>query len=133
MKLRIQVTEFSCGNPLEEFQANIFRDVLIGAFAEENMDGFTLWGFWDGSNFQEFSPMYDTAWNKKPGAEVYEDLVYNKWWTRNAKATTDASGLAFVKGFYGDYDVTVSANGKTKTVSCAYHKGYDNCLEIILD
>ena len=69
----------------------------------------------------------------KPGGVVYQDLVYNKWWTRDAKATTNAEGKATVRGFYGDYDVTVNANGKTKTVMAAYHKGYDNVLEITVE
>ncbi len=60
-------------------------------------------------------------------------MVYNKWWTRDAKAATYASGKATVRGYYGDYDVTVAANGQTKTAMVAYHKGYDNVLEITLD
>ncbi len=41
--------------------------------------------------------------------------------------------MATVRGFYGDYDVTVNANGVTETNSFAFHKGYDNIAEIILD
>lgn len=58
--------------------------------------------------------------------------MYNKWWTRDAKATTDKNGVATIRGFYGDYDVTVSAKGKTVTEMVAFHKGYDNVLEIVI-
>ncbi len=50
-----------------------------------------------------------------------------------AKANTDANGKATIRGFYGDYNVTVTANGVTKTAMAAFHKGYNNTLEIVLD
>jgi len=96
------------------------------------MDGFLMWGYCDGPNASANRPFYDTEWNLKPAGKVYQDLVYNKWWTRDAKATTDNEGKAVVRGFYGDYDVTVSANGKTYTEMVAFHKGYDNILEITI-
>ena len=130
---RLKITEFSCSIPDQALQANYMRDVMISCFAEESMDGFLMWGFWDGSNFATYSPIYDGNWNLKPAGQVFADLVYNKWWTRDAKATTNASGIATVRGFYGDYDVTVTVDGDSKTVSCAYHKGYENVLEITID
>ncbi|MBE7047267.1 MAG: hypothetical protein E7396_07610 [Ruminococcaceae bacterium] len=130
---RIKVTEFSCSIEDENLQANYLRDSMIVAFAEPNMDGFLMWGFFDGSNFEAHSPIYDTNWNLKKGGKVYQDLVYNKWWTKDAKATTDAEGKASVRGYYGDYDVTVEVNGKTATKTVAFHKGYDNELEITVE
>ncbi len=79
------------------------------------------------------SPVYDSNRNLKTTGKIFADLVYNKWWTKDAKATTNAEGKATVKGFNGDYDVTVSANGQTKTAMVAFHKGYDNIFEITLD
>ena len=130
---RIKVTEYSCNMEDKNMQANYLRDMIIAAYAEENMDGFLFWGYWDGSNFKPHSPFYDKEFNLKPAGKVFQDLFYNKWWTKDAKAKTDSEGKASVKGYYGDYDVTVTYNGKTKTVSCAYHKGYENILEITLD
>ncbi len=130
---KLKVTEYSCSIADTTLQANFTRDVLITAFAEDDMEGFLYWGFWDGANFTAFSPFFDKDWNLKPAGQQYIDLVYNKWWTRDAKATTDASGKATVRGFYGDYDVTVTANGQTKTLMVAYHNGYENIFEITLD
>jgi len=129
----LKVTEFSCSIPDLAHQANFTRDALITAFARESMEGFLYWGMWDGSNYAAYSPFFDKDWNIKPAGLQYIDLVYNKWWTKNAKATTDASGKATVRGFYGDYDVTVTINGKTYTDMVAFHKGYDNVLEITID
>ncbi len=130
---RIKVTEFSCSIEDENLQANYLRDSMIVAFAEENMDGFLMWGFFDGSNFEAHSPIYDSNWNLKSGGKVYQDLVYNKWWTKGAQAVSDAQGKATVRGFYGDYDVKVEVNGRTVTTMVPFHKGYDNVLEITVE
>ena len=130
----LKVTEYSCNVSDENIQGNYTRDSLIAAFAEPNMEGFIYWGFWDGSNFAgKKSPFYDSEFNLRPAGKVYQDLVYNKWWTRDAKANTDAEGKAVIRGFYGDYDVTVTANGKTVTKMVAFHKNYDNILEITVE
>ena len=130
---RLKVTEYSYSVADQNLQANYTRDILIASFAEEDMDGFLFWGFWDGKNYAAYSPFYSVDWELKPAGQQYIDLVYNKWWTQDAKATTDSFGKATIRGFYGDYDVTVTVSGVTKTVSCAYHKGYENVLEIVLD
>ncbi len=48
-------------------------------------------------------------------------------------ANTNAEGKAVINGFYGDYDVTVNAKGKTVTKMVSFHKGYDNVLEITVE
>ncbi len=130
----LKVTEYSCAVDDKYLQAAFTRDMLITTFADPNVTGFIMWGFWDGSNFAKGkSPVFDEAWNLKPCGEQYVDLIYNKWWTRDAKATTDANGKASVRGFYGDYDVKVEANGKTVTDMVSFHKGYDNTLYIVIE
>ena len=130
---KLSVTEYSMDNIDQYYQAEYTRDYYILAFSVPEMYGFTMWGFADGNAFASESIMFDEKWNMKKAGEMLEDLIYNKFWTRDARATTGADGMASIRGFYGDYDVTVNANGKTKTVSCAYHKGYDNVLEIVID
>ena len=130
---RLKATEFSCSVFDPAFQANFVRDAMIAIFAEENMDGFLMWGFWQGSLYAEFSPMYNYDWTINDAGRVYEDLVYNKWWTRDAKAKTDKDGKATIRGFYGDYDVKVTAAGKEKNVMAAFHKNYENVLEIVVE
>ena len=130
---KLKVTEYSCSTADESLQANFTRDTMIACFAQPEMNGFLMWGFWDGYNYEAYGPMYYSDWTLKPSGRVYQDLVYNKWWTRDARANTDKDGKATIRGFYGDYDVTVTANGQTKTAMVAFHKGYDNILEITLD
>ncbi len=130
---KLKVTEYTCVIADQKLQANFTRDHMIAAFSHPDMDGYVMWAFWDGSALEEITPLYDINWNLKPCGQIYQDLVYNKWWTKDAKATTDDSGSAKIRGFYGDYDVTVNVNGKTVTDMVAFHKGYDNVLEIIVE
>jgi len=130
---KLKVTEYTCVIADKKLQANFTRDHMIAAFSHPNMEGYVMWAFWDGSALEEITPLYDINWNLKPAGQVYQDLVYNKWWTKDAKATTDKDGNAKLRGFYGDYDVTVKANGKEIKTMVAFHKGYDNVLEIVVE
>ncbi len=129
----VKLTEYSCAVSDPILQANFTRDFFISAFSKPYITGIVMWGFWDGSNFEAYSPVYDKEWNLKPSGEQMIDLIYNKWWTRDAKATTDAEGKATIRGFFGDYDVTVRHNGQEKTVMCAFGMGYDNTLYVTMD
>ena len=103
----------------------------LSSFANENITGIWLWKWFQAASYM--SPvMTDTNGNMLPAGNVILDLYYNKWWTRNAIANTDGNGEGTVKGFYGNYDVKVEANGQSKTVMAAFHKGYENVLEITI-
>ena len=53
-----------------------------------------------------------------------------KWWT-NADLTSSADGSASVRGFLGDYTVTVKAGERTQTVKAKLAKG-GTTLEVVL-
>ena len=129
----LTVTEYSCGLADHRHQSNYTRDFMINAFATESMNAFYVWSFWDGSTKYPESLMYNRDRSPKLTAFTFEDLVYNKWWTRDAKATTGADGSATIRGYYGDYDVKVTHNGVEKNIMCAFHKGFDNVLEVTID
>lgn len=127
----IAITEYTVSTTDVNYCANFTRDFFINAFANENVKGIWLWKWFQSSSYM--SPvMVDTKGEMLPAGNVILDLYYNKWWTRNATSSTDANGEGTIRGFYGNYDVKVEAAGKTKTVMAAFHKGYDNILEITL-
>jgi len=131
----IIVTEYSTGALTEEkFHGDFNRDFMIATFSHPNITGIYMWGHWSSKDhkYHMNAPLYDADWNLKPGGKAYQDLLYNKWWTNEA-GSTNANGEFGLRGFYGDYDVTVEANGQSKTVMVAFHKGYDNVLEITMD
>lgn len=135
---KFSVTEqtFYCDN--QEDQADFARDRLIAVFSHPAAHALHL--FWYTDNFTGAKTeagcamLYDREFNKKLGWYQWADLIYNKWWTRNAMTTTDEAGKGQVRGFYGDYDVTVIIDGKeVKTVMAAFHKGYENELTIVVE
>ncbi len=125
-----------------EGQGDYFRDYLIALFSHPGSTGITIWWLYDqymnwnnifnprNAEYNNIgagvSPLYGEWFVAKPGLVQYQDLVYNKWWTRNAKTKTDENGIGTIRGFYGDYKVNVKVNGKSKTYKVAFHKGYEN-------
>jgi hypothetical protein len=50
----------------------------------------------------------------KPNGKAYRDLVFRKWWTGWEEVLTAQDGTASLRGFLGDYRITVYANGSEK-------------------
>jgi hypothetical protein len=59
--------------------------------------------------------MFNKDWSINPHGKAYEDLVLNQWMTK-ANGKANATGEFATRGFLGDYEITVTANGQTKTV-----------------
>jgi len=105
--LPIQITEFDVMNEDSTLQADYQRDFLTAVFAHESIAGFYMWGFWEGQHWRPSAAIYDKDWNLRPHGKAYRDLVFNQWWT-DEKGTTGSDGTLTVRGFFGDYDVTVT-------------------------
>lgn len=111
--LEMQVTEFDFNTTDEQLQAAFTRDFLTAMFAHEDIDDIILWGFWEEAHFASNAALYRSDWSIKPNGEQYNDLVFNQWWT-DEDLTTDAQGETTVRGFKGDYQVTVDVDGQTQ-------------------
>ncbi len=129
---RIKISEFDFNEDDELLQGNFVRDILIACFSHEAVDGFYMWGFWDGSHWLDNAPLLREDWTLKPSGEQFVDLVYNKWWTRES-GQTGADGRYGLRAYYGDYEITAAANGQEKTVTAKVEKGKDNTIVITLD
>ena len=110
----IQVTEFDVNTDDEQLQADYTRDFMTAVFAHEAVEGFVMWGFWEGRHWIPKAAMYRKDWSIKPNGEVYKDLVFNRWWT-TLDGRTDADGVFRGRGFLGEYEVTVSEGGRATT------------------
>ena len=121
----LKVTEYDFATQDEVLQAEFTRDLMILTFSVAEFKGFYLWGIsgGDGNRYVCF----DNKWAPRLALEQMEDLIYNKWMTRES-AVTNASGIAKFKGFYGSYKISVTANGQKKTVYVDCHKGEDNTI-----
>jgi GH35 family endo-1,4-beta-xylanase len=111
----LQVTEFDINVADEPTQAAYTRDFLTATFAHPAMKGFMLWGFWAGAHWLPRGAMIREDWTTKPNYDVWMQLVYKDWWT-DVQGSTGADGVFRVRGFQGDYDIEISANGQPKTV-----------------
>jgi GH35 family endo-1,4-beta-xylanase len=135
-KLPIRITEFNFPGqrskyytgdrkavmPPEEEQAKAeaLRQYFRICFAHPAVTGIMMWGFWEGANWIPQSSLFKRDWTPLPAAAAYEDLVFNKWWTRWS-GTADRQGRAEVRAFYGKYKVTV--NGKETLVTLSKAEG----------
>ena len=90
----------------EQAKASALREFFRICFAHPAVTGIMMWGFWEGSNWIPQSSLYKRDWTPTPAAEAYDDLVLKQWWTRWS-GTTDPSGRAEVRAFFGRHKVTV--------------------------
>ena len=132
----MEITEFDVrptafGTDLE-YESSFTRDIMIAVFSQPNTNGFLMWGFWSGSHWLDNAPIFNADWSLKESGKQYIDLVYNKWWTQE-NDTTGYDGTCIINGYYGDYDITVMANGKTKTVQARFYKDNDNSITVVLE
>jgi GH35 family endo-1,4-beta-xylanase len=127
----LEVTEFDISTSDEATQADYTRDFMTLAFSYPQMKAFLLWGFWQGAHWRPDGAMLRRDWSEKPNSKVWDDLVFNKWWT-NANGTTNGQGTYVTRGFLGDYDIEVTSGGKTKTVQATLSKDGSK-VECVLD
>ncbi len=130
--LPLQITEFDMfgGAWTEEIKADFMRDVMTVVFSHEAVEGFIMWGFWDGSHWQESAPLFDEDWNLKPSGQVYMDLVFEKWWT-DTQGLSDAAGDFSLRGFQGDYELQVEHGGFAQTLPFTLGSG-GQTLDIVI-
>ncbi|MBW6499566.1 MAG: T9SS type A sorting domain-containing protein, partial [Bacteroidales bacterium] len=64
------------------------------------------WGFWEATAYLSNAAMFRTDWTEKPNYFAYTDLLFNQWWTEE-EGLSNELGEFFVRGFLGDYEITV--------------------------
>ena len=120
--VKVAVTEFDTNVPgpqtpaVKEYQADVLRDMLYVTFSHPSASHFTMWDFWDGRHWLDNAPLFEEDWTPKPALAVWKNLLFKEWWT-NAQGKAGANGEYRARGFYGDYKVTATANGKTATAT----------------
>lgn len=110
---QLTVTEYDLQTLDDQLHADHLRDLLTLAFSHPQMTGFVIWGFWEPKHWKPTAAMFKADWIERPAVKVWRDLVKTKWWT-NAELVTDEKGDAPLRGYYGWYDITVEAGGKSK-------------------
>lgn len=114
--LAIRSTEFDVNTTDEEMQADFTRDFVTIFFSHPATVGVQLWGFWAGAHWTPHAAFYTQDWREKPNAVAWKDLIYSDWWN-DFDGQTDAQGIFSERGFYGDYEVTVTSGEDSRTFS----------------
>lgn len=111
----LQLSEFDVeAGDDEELQADYYRDILLATFSHPNFHSIVQWGFWANAHWKPYAALWREDWTLKPAGEVFVDLVTKQWWT-NETLQSDGKGIASVRGFLGDYQVSVVHEGETTT------------------
>ena len=108
--LPIAITELDVNTTDERLQADYLRDFHIAAFSHPAVDSIVQWGFWAGRHWLPDAALWAQNWTLRPVGAAWRELVHETWKT-DAALVTGKDGAASVRGFLGDYEVTV--NGKT--------------------
>lgn len=108
--LPLHITEFDVETLDEQAQAAYTRDILHAAFASPALEAFILWGWWEGDHWKPNAAMLRKDWSEKPNYRAWKDTIKRDWWTK-AAGVTNSKGELSLRGFKGEYKVTV--NGKT--------------------
>lgn len=106
----IAITQYAIDVGDDQLAACFTHDFMTALFSHPSVSTFVTWGFWGDEDL-----IFGYDWYQKLAGRVYEDLVLQRWWTDETVATA-ADGSAKVRGFFGDYEITVSFDGQTETV-----------------
>ena len=112
----VEVTEFDVTTGDEALDGRFARDFLTAAFAHEGVRAFVVWGFWEERHWRPASAFFRSDWSLRPTGEAWRDLVLGEWWTRETPET-GPDGTAAVRGFLGDYRVTVGGETVETTLA----------------
>jgi GH35 family endo-1,4-beta-xylanase len=128
--LDLRVTEFDVDTLDEQLKADYTRDFLTAVFSHPSVVGFQLWGFWAKAHWKPNAAWFGVDWSPRPVVEAYRRLVFEDWWTE-ADVRSDHEGMASVRGFLGNYLLTVSARGESTETTCTL-TGEGETAEVVL-
>lgn len=120
---KLQLSEFDVeAGDDEQLQADYYRDVMIASFSHPNFVAIVQWGFWEKMHWKPAAALWRDDWTLKPSGEVFVDLVANQWWTDEV-CQSDDQGQCQLRGFLGDYKITIEKDGVTQTVDAVVTTG----------
>jgi len=112
--LPIQITEFDVDTRDEQLQADYTRDFMTAVFSHPAVNGFVMWGFWEGAHWRPESALFRRDWSERPNAAAYRERVFDRWRTE-VEAVTDGEGRITTRGFLGDYTAKIQPPSASAT------------------
>jgi GH35 family endo-1,4-beta-xylanase len=109
--LPVRTTEFDMAALDEELQADYLRDFYTAVFSHPSTVGIQMWGFWAGEHWWPAAALFRQDWSEKPNARALRTLLKSTWHTAYT-GETSREGTCSTRGFYGTYELKVSAPGR---------------------
>jgi GH35 family endo-1,4-beta-xylanase len=115
----------------EATQAREVERFYTMLFSHPAVEAVTWWDFSDRNAWQRAPAGFlRKDMSAKPAYGTLHRLIKEKWWTRTT-ARTDGEGKAAFRGTLGQYQITVTANGRTTTPQAMeVRRGHANHLAI---
>lgn len=145
---KIQITEmtvpaYSDSDEDEQVQAELIEKLYTVFFSHPAMEAVIYWNLVDG--YAAFAPQGDMTagenkffgglmnfdLSKKRAYHTIKKLFSEKWHTVS-RIATDINGKAEFRGFYGDYELTIKANGKEIKKDISLLPAKNNINQIII-
>jgi len=118
--LAITELEVSVPDPKDakqaSLQADYTRDLLTIFFSHPKVTEVTFWAIWEAEARKNSSALFRADGSAKPNGEAAVNLLTKQWWTEANGKTADDGKFA-TRGFYGEYELTATSGGKTKTIA----------------
>lgn len=153
----LQITEvtvpaYSWKKEDEEFQAEIIEKLYSVWFSHSNVEQIVYWNLVDGyAHLWDPDPVKIAAsqgdmtlgenyyyggllrfdLSPKPAYFKIKELLQERWHTE-AEVMTDENGCAAFRGFYGDYEIEISAGGRTFCQKLSLKKNGENQFSIVI-
>ena len=99
-----QVDEWPTTPEGEERQAKEMAEIYDILFQHPSVESITTWSIVDNKWLGAPAGILRADNSKKPSYDALEELVKNKWWTREEFVTDDEGNVSF-EGFLGDYEI----------------------------
>lgn len=99
----------------EQSQAEYVKAFYTMAFSKPDVGAITWWCLWDAATWVKTTGILREDKSGKPAYSVLQDLIRS--WRTNTAGKTDSKGEYSFRGFHGNYEVRVKANGKEQVVN----------------
>jgi GH35 family endo-1,4-beta-xylanase len=144
----LQITEvtipaYSWESEDEEIQADMIEKLYSIWFSHKNVEQIIYWNLVDG--YAAFAPQGDMTAGEnyyhggllrfdlspKPAFLRLNELIHKRWHTKE-NLVTDNNGACAFRGFFGMYELEISANGKTVKKIIDVSSSSDNLITVTL-
>ncbi len=133
----IKITEHDIDLTQRDIQAEYTRDFMTILFSHASVKSLLVWGFWAGRHWKPDAAFFNSDWTIRPHGEVWQDMIYNQWWTPAIDTVSDDQGQVSIEGFLGTYEYTVTSGDSersgTFTIDHSFQSGLSNSINIYLD